>query len=59
MPYHKPVRDRMSDRMAERGLKLVTRTLEPDAFAHELQRKLQEEVTEYSQLARVALAMER
>jgi predicted house-cleaning noncanonical NTP pyrophosphatase (MazG superfamily) len=39
--------------MAEHGLKPVTRTLEPDAYANTLQRKLQEEVAEYGQSARI------
>lgn len=59
MPYHKLVHDRTPDIMAERGLKPVTRTLEPDTYAPELQVMLEEEVAEYCQVAGLGFAMER
>jgi predicted house-cleaning noncanonical NTP pyrophosphatase (MazG superfamily) len=59
VPQHKLVGDRMPHIMAARGLNPLTHTLQPEAHARELQRRLQDELAEDGQLGGSALGMER
>lgn len=53
MKFNKLVRDKIPDSIRKQGNTPVTRVLDPESYAEELRRKLQEEVSEFLTANRV------